>query len=192
MMNREAFDLVARTLDYPEADAAERAASAARAMDDPALRASLEELARWLAENRLDEAQESYTRAFDLSPVCTLNVGYHLFGDTYDRGALLAGLMGELRRVGLEPGTELPDYLPNLVRLAARMEDEEDRGLLVREVLVPGLDRMNETLAKLERPWVPVLVALREVLAALVGGVEKKWRPRLVDESGSLMEAAHA
>ncbi len=190
MLDTRTFDLIAEALEYPTEHTPALTNEAAENTSNPPLADALGDLATWLDGRDLDEVREVYTRMFDLSPVCTMNVGYHVFGDTYARGALLAGLVTEMRGVGLDPGNELPDYLPNLLRLAGRLSDEEDIDLMIRNLIVPGLDRMDETLDSQSDPWGVILAALRSHLADVVGGVDKKWKPRIVDESGFLGEAA--
>lgn len=190
MLDTRVFDLIAVALEYPSEQTPASTTEAAEGAPHDALAGALANLSAWLGGRDIDEVREVYTRLFDLSPVCTMNVGYHVFGDTYARGALLAGLVSEMRTVGLDPGNELPDYLPNLLRLAGRLTDAEDIDLMIRQLIVPGLDRMDETLDSKDDPWGVVLAALRTHLAEVVGGVDKTWKPRIVDESGFLGEAA--
>ena len=92
----------------------------------------------------MDEIQEIFTRSFDVQPITTLGVGYVMFGDDYKRGELLVNLASEQRAVGVDCGSELPDHLPNVLRLIARWED---RGLVeefVAEILYPAVERMIE------------------------------------------------
>lgn len=90
----------------------------------------------------LDEIQEIYTRSFDVQSITTLSVGYVMFGDDYKRGEMLVNLNRELREADIDPGTELPDHLPNVLRLIARWRDRELAAELVTEILHPALDRM--------------------------------------------------
>ena len=174
MLDRSALDLVALSLEYP--DAFVRTVLGRARPDGTALG---EELggAVWglLSYLRLapeHEPEERYTTLFDLSPVCTLHVGYHLFGDAYQRGALLAGLAAEMRRAEVpQKEGELPDFLPSLLRLVARTGDAEDRARLVDLVLRPGLARMAAALAESEAPWAPVVRALPAALAKLGAGL---------------------
>lgn len=160
-MALETCDPLARCLEYPSehTPSAARAAAERLAGDHPALARSLWELAVWLETTPSGEARERYTGLFDLNPVCTLNVGYHLFGDTYARGELLAGLAGELRRAGLA-SDDLPDFLPTLLRLLPRLDDAEDRGLLAALLLRPALERMVRELSDSTSPWGALLGAL--------------------------------
>lgn len=92
----------------------------------------------------LDEVQEIFTRSFDVQSITTLSVGYVMFGDDYKRGEMLVNLNRELRDAGIEPGSELPDHLPNVLRLIARWEDRELAAEFVEAILHPALERMTE------------------------------------------------
>jgi nitrate reductase assembly molybdenum cofactor insertion protein NarJ len=103
------------------------------------------ELARFielLPEDDLRAMQELFTRSFDVQAATTLDVGYVLFGDDYKRGILLANLNREHRNAGVDTGTELADYIPNLLRLMAVMEDEEVLHDLAYAILGPALLEM--------------------------------------------------
>ena len=63
------------------------------------------------------ELEELYTRTFDINPVCSLEVGWHLFGEDYNRGAFLVRMRGLLREHGIEEGAELPDHLESVLRV---------------------------------------------------------------------------
>ncbi len=86
--------------------------------------------------------QELFTRSFDVQAVTTLDIGYVLFGDDYKRGEMLANLNREHLEAGIDCGTELADYLPNLLRLLAALEDEDLISDLVNAILAPALREM--------------------------------------------------
>ena len=90
-------------------------------------------------------AQEEYVEAFDFDPGCTLDVGWHLFGETPERGAFLSILREDLARAGVREGEDLPDHLPTLLRLIA-CEDEESAAALAT-ILAPAVARLHEHLA---------------------------------------------
>ncbi len=96
--------------------------------------------------------------------MCTLNLGHHLFGDTYQRGALLAGLASSLTEVGITSANDLPDHLPTLLRLLGRLSDDEDLCLLVHSVMLPALSKVSKALAETTAPWPRMLAGLSEVL----------------------------
>ena len=146
----------------------------------------------------LDEVQEIFTRSFDVQSITTLSVGYVVFGDDYKRGELLVNLNRELREAGVEPGSELPDHLPNVLRLLARWDDRELAHEFVMEILHPALERMIEEFGvhrmeaknKLYRKHFKTLIAtsaergtmFRAPLAALLAVLKEdfhlsEWRP---------------
>ena len=92
----------------------------------------------------LDEVQEIFTRSFDVQSITTLSVGYVMFGDDYKRGELLVNLNRELRDVDIDPGSELADPLPTVLRLIARWEDRELAREFVEEILHPAVQQMLE------------------------------------------------
>ena len=162
---RELLDLVARCLEYPDAEtaaAARRGAQRATA-DHPGLAHALWHLAVGLETAAHGEAEERYSALFDLNPVCTLHVGYHVFGDSYPRGAFIAGLAGELAKVDLRWRHELPDYLPTVLRLLSRAP-AEDAGVLSDRVVLPALRKMAKAMEASTSPWSKLFGALAELL----------------------------
>ena len=167
-MDRPFLDSLATSLEYPTPGTAATARSAAdlAAGDHPDLAKPLWDLAVYLETADHGEPEERYTRLFDMSPVCTLHVGYHLFGDAYERGAFLSNMAAEVREAGLhaELERELPDYLPTVLRLLARVADETDRHILLMDALLPALARMTAALGDSDAPWSRVVAALPSVL----------------------------
>jgi len=90
----------------------------------------------------LDEVHEIFTRTFEVQAITTLGVGYVMFGDDYKRGETLVNLKREQRAAGIDAGSELPDHLPNVLRLIARWEDRKLAAEFAEELLHPALDRM--------------------------------------------------
>ena len=172
---RTLLDQVAFVLCYPaEAFSSRRATAkaladhAAELLDGSAAGAELAAAAAALADDLdmrgAEWAAERYTVIFDMSPVCTLAVGFHVFGETYARGEFLAGITGELRGHGVSAGNEIADHLPVLLQLLGRMADAEDRQLLLSVILMPGLAKMLQELESASDPWSGVLRTLPAVL----------------------------
>lgn len=178
-----ALGQVAATLAYPGPSSALCALEAAGEMDRvaPDMAAACGRLAEWLSQAPPGAAEERYSGLFDLSPVCTLHVGYHLFGEAYQRGALLAGLAAEMRKAGVPAEGDLPDFLPALLRLFAALPPGEDRETLVDALLLPALTRMTEALKDVDSPWADVLRALPALLAPLGGGAALPPPERVTD-----------
>jgi nitrate reductase molybdenum cofactor assembly chaperone NarJ/NarW len=121
-----------------------------------------------IATLSLSEAQELYTRTFDLNPVCALEIGYHLFGENYKRGEFLAHLRETEAPFELGQENQLPDYLPVLLRLLTKLKDEDLRSSLVSECLIPALDKLLTSLKESDNPYRFLLEALRTTLQAEV------------------------
>lgn len=137
------YELLAALLEYPDGDYPARVerARAGLTQHHPEAAAHVAALAQALPESPA-ELQEIYTRSFDVQPVTTLAVGYLLFGDDYKRGELLTHLRREQLATGVDTGVELPDHLPNVLRLVARWADHQLVAELVREILRPAVARM--------------------------------------------------
>jgi len=187
-LDARTLDALAACLEYPTPDTAARARAAAGglATDHPLLSAALWNLAVYLERDVAREAEERYTALFDVNPVCTLHVGYHVFGDTYPRGELLAALAAELRRHGIGTNGDLPDFLPTLLRLLGRLEDPEDRRLLRALALLPALRRMAGLLEDSKDAWSRILCALPAELAEEGDTVERPGAPDAAATAPSL------
>jgi nitrate reductase assembly molybdenum cofactor insertion protein NarJ len=137
------YERLADLFDYPDVDypaRSERARAALRG-SYPEAAARLEAFAAALPQTTA-ELQEIFTRTFDVQAVTTLSVGYLLFGDDYKRGELLSHLRREQNAASVDTGVELPDHLPNVLRLIARWTDRELAAELVDEVVRPAVRRM--------------------------------------------------
>jgi nitrate reductase assembly molybdenum cofactor insertion protein NarJ len=105
--------------------------------------AELDRFLAFLPAHDLLLMQELFTRSFDVQAITTLDIGYVLFGDDYKRGEMLANLNREHIEAGVDCGTELADYLPNILRLMAAHEDEDLILDLAHEILAPALREMT-------------------------------------------------
>lgn len=113
--------------------------------------------------------QELYTHTFDLNPTCALEIGYHIFGENYKRGVLLARLRETESPYDLGQDRQLPDYLPVLLRLVARLDDRELRDALIREIMIPAVNKMARALGESENPYGHLLRMVGRALAQDVG-----------------------
>jgi len=143
-MNRTHFRLLAALFEYPDADYAQRVQDLSEFLDGRYIQAAaeLERFVSHLPTQNLLIMQELFTRSFDVQAVTTLDIGYVLFGDDYKRGEMLANLNREHLEAGIDCGTELADYLPNLLRLLAALKDQDLIHDLVHAVLAPALREM--------------------------------------------------
>ncbi|MBM3329629.1 MAG: hypothetical protein FJY67_09210 [Calditrichaeota bacterium] len=161
-MNEKTLSALAGLLRYPESDAALRLNGLRSALPAAALR-PLEEFEASLAALSLNDRQELHVRTFDWIPDQALEVGWHLFGEDYQRGELMAYLAKQLREHNLDAGIELPDHLTNVLCLMEVWKSEE-AGEFESKFLLPALDKLTGALRKAECPYVRLLDAIRETL----------------------------
>lgn len=108
----------------------------------------------------LEGLQELYTITFDLNPVATLEVGWHLWGEQYERGRFLADLRARQELLGIDSGNELPDHLPVLLRM---LEREFDPQLAAQ--IVKAMEKIAKPLDEQGNPYRHVIRAAREAIA---------------------------
>ncbi|MCR4316348.1 MAG: hypothetical protein NUW37_08375 [Planctomycetes bacterium] len=113
-----------------------------------------------------EQREELYTHTFDIKASCTLEVGWHIFGESYSRGALLVRLRAKMREHEIPENGELPDHLANVLRLIDFISHEEAIALIT-ECIVPSMKTMIEGM-KPENPYHGVMVAIREIFASQI------------------------
>ncbi len=109
------------------------------------------------------EIEEMFTRTFEINPVCALEVGWHVYGEDYARGALMVRLREELRERGIPELTELPDHLTHVLQLLSRLEKELADDLAGRYV-IPALEKMLAAIEEQECPYEELLAMTRDVV----------------------------
>ncbi len=107
------------------------------------------------AQERLDlgRLQEVYADGFDLLPDCSLNLGYHLFGDDWRRSTFLADLVDRYRACGFHLEKELPDHLCVVLRFLARQGQVRQGEPLIEEFLVPTLAKILQSIKREVNPY---------------------------------------
>jgi nitrate reductase delta subunit len=190
-MPRAALDAVAFLFRYPDRDTPGRLEACARAAGE-----AVPEGARLVAEFRREvdplspEAQqELFTRTFDLDPSCSPELGWHLFGEQYERGLFLAKMRRLLRSLGLPESSELPDHLCHVFVALGRMEVEAAAEFAWACVL-PALGKLRAELERKDSPFAKLAelaARILEVRLSLPPLEEAPPRPRLrvVEERSS-------
>ncbi len=165
MDDRVILEMLADLLRYPGEDYLPHLADCARVLApvEPEAALLLEDLATRREGLSVEQIQELFIQTFDLSPVCSLELGWHLFGENYDRGTLLVKMRQELRRYRLPESEELPDHLTHALALLSRMEPERAEDFALACVL-PALAKMLEALAGRESPMENLVQAIARVL----------------------------
>lgn len=167
----ERFDALGALLAYPEADHAARVERARQALsgDDESLDL-LEKFAAAVAPLALEARQELFIQTFDLSPVCTLEVGWHLYGENYDRGAFLVRMRQQMREHEVAESDELPDHLTHVLQVLGRMEPGAQCEFAERFVL-PALAKMMAGFKNKGNPFEHVMNLIGRSVHALCPNV---------------------
>ena len=105
--------------------------------------------------------QELYVQTFEFNPACTLEIGWHLFGENYERGEFLVRMREELRRHGIPETSELPDHLTHLLALIDRLDPELAAEFAAR-FLLPALAKIQPALA--DSPYKLVIETIQRTL----------------------------
>ncbi|MBX7259663.1 MAG: nitrate reductase molybdenum cofactor assembly chaperone [Candidatus Hydrogenedentes bacterium] len=126
---------------------------------------ALNSLGSEVANLSTEQAQEMYTRSFDLAPVCVPYVSVHIFGaESFKRAELMTGLKAAYERVGFTCGSELPDHVALILRSAPHLDAEEWTDLKTH-VLQPALEKMAPALEAARSPWRHVVRAAQHVVS---------------------------
>jgi nitrate reductase delta subunit len=178
-INPQIYESLADLLEYPETGWEAQLEECRRliAMENADAAIDFLRFYRDIAPLTLSGLQELYTRTFDLNPVCALEIGYHLFGENYKRGELLANLRETESPYSIGQQNQLPDYLPVLLRLVVRLADEELRRSLISDCMLPALAKMNEEMSKSDNPYGDLLKAVRGALAVEAPESERSALP---------------
>lgn len=167
------FDLFADLLEYPEPAVLQKSALCVQQLQatDPDAAQIFEAFQSGIEQRTLQQLEELYTRVFDMQPLCYPYVGYHLFGESYKRGAFMAHLNEAYRLCGFPVEKELPDHISVVLRFlaldATKRTDDFGRALLY-EGLMPALDKMTVALKKhVDNPYAELVAALQTWLVSV-------------------------
>lgn len=114
---------------------------------------------------KLSEWQELYTASFEIQSTASLDIGFHLFGEAYKRGAFMAKLKATQNALNMPLGNELPDHLTQMLRLLAHLQPVQ-AAPLIEECLLPGLVSILAGLENLQHPYRAFFEGLKKMLVA--------------------------
>lgn len=150
----EIYDFIASVFVYPD-DEFENKLDRCEASLDALDAESRRQFGEWADHMRSlspEGRQEVYARTFDLSPKCTLELGWHLFGEQYDRGTFLVWMRGRLREFSLTETTDLPDHVRHVLPVLGRLSPEAADRFSTACVL-PAMETIRDGLEKMDNPY---------------------------------------
>jgi nitrate reductase delta subunit len=168
------FHFFSALLEYPTLAIAQQVGTGMEwlAVAYPQAAARLYQFQQSVKEYPVERLEEIYTRTFDLQPVTYPYVGFHLFGESYKRGAFMAKLNEVYSSHGFSTGKELPDHVAVILRFLAS-EGESRTGefgqTLLAEGLAPTLAIMAEALnSQVDNPYAFLISALSLVVEEIM------------------------
>ncbi len=133
------FNLLAKLLEYPKDDFKDLLIKFESSLDEvnPEFKNQFSKFSIPVKESSIDELQELYVKTFELNSICTPYVGVHIFGeDGFKRGNFMARLKQAFKDNNLEIGTELPDHISLILKLASSLKDENKFNALLSECII--------------------------------------------------------
>lgn len=113
---------------------------------DVVLASKLEPFMEFHANKEITSLEEHYIKTFDVQATCHLDIGYVIFGDDSKRGRFLYHVKEEQEKLGNDCGSELADFLPNMLTLIAKTENKDLAEELAVSILLPALEKMSQKL----------------------------------------------
>jgi nitrate reductase assembly molybdenum cofactor insertion protein NarJ len=132
---------------------------------DPDLDECLRPLREFARDNEETALEEVFTRTFDSNAERALEVGWHLHGENYARGAFMVRMRTLLREHGVPENGELPDHVSHVLPVLARADEELARAL-ASGVLGPALTKIEAGFTDDRNPYHGVIAGLRKYLDA--------------------------
>ena len=162
----DAFGAIGRLLEYPGAGYRTHLTQCLECLADgnPEALARIRRFAAAIDGLSVQQLQERFTETFDLNPVCTLEVGWQLFGEEYARGNFLVTMRQLLRTHEVPESSELPDHLTHVLSLLDRLESEA-RVELVERYVSPAVAKMLTSFEGKDGPYEDVMQAVGTLIA---------------------------
>ena len=106
----------------------------------------------FLKRSDLKVLQELYIESFDMNPSTTLDLGWHLYGENYNRGKFLVKVRNLMREKGIKESTELPDHLTHIIMVISRMESAEQNEF-GKNYIIPALKKIAKGFENTDNPY---------------------------------------
>lgn len=103
--------------------------------------ASLNSFLDFISGTELPDLQEKFTQTFDMSPNTCLDLGWHLYGEAYERGAFMLKIRELLREQGIAETSELPDHLSHILAALDGL-NPDDQKPMVHQFIQPALTKI--------------------------------------------------
>jgi nitrate reductase delta subunit len=106
-----------------------------------------------------------YIKTFDLNKAGTLDLGWHLFGEDYNRGLFLVKVRQYLQLLKIPETNELPDHVSQVLRVLGRMSRDE-ANVFAYACVIPSLETIGEGIQE-DNPHDRLIQGLIQLLRSL-------------------------
>lgn len=117
-------------------------------------------------DKQMSYLEEQYIKTFDVQATCHLDIGFVIFGDDSKRGRFLFHMKEEQELIGNYCGSDLADFLPNVLTFLSITENKDLAEELSVSILLPALLKMNPKLVAANSIFsipMEILIALLEM-----------------------------
>ena len=144
----EIYKYIADLFRYPTVESLEKVRHVSKLLfqRDVLLNAKFLPFEEFYTKKSLTDLEEYYIKTFDVQAVCHLDIGYIIFGDDAKRGRFLYHVKEEQEKAGTDCGTDLADFLPNMLTLLSKTTDVVLVEELSVSILLPALKQMLQKL----------------------------------------------
>jgi nitrate reductase assembly molybdenum cofactor insertion protein NarJ len=147
-MNEKILTLFSNVLSYPDANTASRTEELYNELReiDPASSDVIFPFVKTVQSLKLSELEELYTLTFDIQALCSLDLGYVLFGEDYKRGEFLVNVSAMQKEFNPNlKSSELADHLPNVLSLHFHMPEGATKSDFTQRLIMPGIEKMLQS-----------------------------------------------
>jgi len=118
-----------------------------------------------IKEKSIGDIQELYTATFELNAKFSLNIGSHIFKDDIKKRSMFMSRIREaLIKYSVEEKTELPDFLPFILRLATKIDEVNSLESLLVECLIDPISEMIKQFEDSKNPYNNLLKTVLKIL----------------------------
>ncbi len=160
---KERLITLAEILSYPESSYKEKAIEFINTFDPGSQESEmLDSFHDYVASSELYQIEELFTTTFDMNKTACLELGWHLYGEDYQRGEFLVKMRGSLEEYQINESIELPDHISHCLLLLAAL-DEDEAHIFATEYIGKALTIIIKGFDK-ENPYHGLLMCLQSML----------------------------
>lgn len=160
------LDLLGTLLEYPQQDFFKNLSKIEIDDEKNEVKDVLNTFKDKVSRKSIDELQELYTAAFDFaaSSDASLYSGVHIFGEeNYNRGNFMAQLKEAQVSHSIDNKQELPDFIPNVLRLAERLTSIKEKTELLKKCVVEPMNTVAKAFEDSSNPYKFAIVLVKKI-----------------------------